>query len=88
MDLKEKLESNGFVFEVEENGVFSQYVKQVGEHGKKLVFAITPLPEIFVFIPDTECGSEEEDGVRVVLDVETVEQAIYVAEGIAGVEID
>lgn len=85
---KEYLEGKGFVFVVEENGIFQQFEKEIGEGGKKLILAITPMPEIFVWVPDTECGSEEEDGARVVLDVEDIDKAILAAELIAGIEID
>lgn len=88
MNLKQQLEVNGFTFEVEDNGLFSQYVKNIGEDGKQLVFAITPLPEVFVWLPDDESENKDEDGVRVVLDVDTVEKAILVAECIAGIESD
>lgn len=88
--LKEELEKNGFVFESEENGIFQQYVKKIGEdEAKHLVFAITPLPEVFVWIPENHNSEEEdscEDGLKIILDVDTVEKAILVAECIAGID--
>jgi len=80
---KESLEENGFVFESEENGIFQQYVKNIGDDGKQLVCAITPLPEIFVWLPDSP---GDESGFRITLDVESIELAIKVAESIAEIE--
>lgn len=84
MNLKEQLETKGFVFEIDEDKIFSQYVKNIGQEGKKLVFAITPLPECFVWVPE-EPG-EDYKGFRVTLDIKDVDTAILVAESIAEVE--
>jgi len=80
---KELLEENGFIFESEDNGIFQQYVKDIGEDGKQLICAITPLPEIFVWLPDSP-GDEE--GFRITLDVDNIDLAIKVAESIAEIE--
>lgn len=80
---KELLEGKGFVFESEENGIFEQYVKNIGDDGKQLVCAINPLPEIFVWLPDSP-GDEE--GFRITLDVDNIDLAIQVAESIAEIE--
>lgn len=86
MNLQEQFKANGFTFEVEDNGIFSQYVKNIGEEGKQLVFGITPIPEVFIWIPDEDGNGEECDGVKIILDVDTVEKAILVAECIAGID--
>lgn len=86
MNLKEQFEANGFTFEVEENGIFSQYVKNIDEEGKQLVFSITPITEVFVWIPDSESDCKDQDGIKIILDVDTVEKAILVAECIAGID--
>lgn len=81
---KEILEEKGFVFESEENGIFQQYVKNIGEDGKQLICAITPIPEIFVWLPEFE--GDTEDGFRITLDVKDIDTAIIVAESIAEIE--
>lgn len=86
MNLVEQFEANGFKFEVEENNIFSQYVKNIGDEGRQLVFGITPIPEVFLWIPDEEAENKDCDGVKIILDVDTVEKAILVAECIAGID--
>ena len=90
MKLKEELEKNGFKFESEENGIFQQYVKIIGEaEVKHLVFAISPITEVFVWIPEDHNADEDDpcqDGLKIILDVDTVEKAILVAECIAGID--
>jgi hypothetical protein len=92
MDLKEQLESNGFKLEIEDNGIFQQYVKIVGEEQvKHLVFAITPIQEVFVWIPENHNAEDDDplqDGVKIILDVDSVEKAILVTECIAGLDFD
>ena len=86
MNLKEQFEANGFTFEICDDNIFSEYYKNIGEEGRRLVFQITPIPEVFLWIPDEDANGEECDGIKIILDVDTVEKAILVAECIAGID--
>lgn len=82
---KEILEEKGFVFESLENGLFQHYKKKIDEN-VDLVVEVAPEQTIFVWIADEDAEDRENEGVRVILDVEDIDFAIKCAGAIVGVE--
>ena len=82
---EEQLIELGFVFDIQEGGMFAQWEKKY-EDGKVLVIAVAPMPEFFVWLPDPDAADIENDGVRIYLDTDDMELAVKAAEIIMAVE--
>jgi hypothetical protein len=74
---KEELEAKGFKMDIEDNGTFINYVKDINAD-VELVVTIHPIPEVFIYM--------KEDEARVVLNTDDLELAEKLAVII--VEID
>lgn len=78
------LEEKGFVFNNQEN-VILDYTKKISDR-VRLVFAISPLIECFVWVLDEDYEDENMDGMKVHILPDSVDEAILIAEKINYVE--
>lgn len=78
------LEEKGFVFNNYEN-VIMEYTKKISER-VRLVFAISPLIECFVWVLDEDFEDENMDGMKVHILPDSIDEAILIAAKINSVE--
>ncbi|UDQ55019.1 hypothetical protein LJF28_04955 [Chryseobacterium indologenes] len=80
----QELEQKGFVFSNEQN-LIMDYSKKINDR-VRLVFAISPLIECFVWCLNEDYEDENMDGMKIHILPESIDEAILIAERINYIE--